>query len=195
MIEANFMENNIDIKVGIQILSEATKIGFRLSCDSHTGSLLRTLSASKSKGRFLELGTGVGISTAWILAGMDSQSTLTTVELDEKLQGVAKKYLSVDERVEFYLGDASEYIEKSYNQRFDFIFADTYPGKYTNLNETLELLNIGGLYIIDDLLPVDENDDDPKMEGLVKRLETRSDLIITKINWSTGLIIATKISC
>ncbi|MGO4495700.1 O-methyltransferase [Paenibacillus sp. 2RAB27] len=194
MIKTKFMENNLENSVVTQILIEANDIGFNLSCDSHTGSLLMTLAASKRNGRFLELGTGVGSSTAYILAGMDSKSSLITVEFDEKLQDIAKKYLSVDERVQFYLGDAGEYITKTYDQRFDIIFADTYPGKYTYLNETLELLNIGGLYVIDDLLPVDEDDDDPKMEELVRSLENRLDLIITKLNWSTGLIIATKIS-
>ncbi len=37
---------------------------FDMPSDRHTGSLLRTLAASKPDGRLLELGTGTGLSTA-----------------------------------------------------------------------------------------------------------------------------------
>jgi predicted O-methyltransferase YrrM len=36
---------------------------------------------------------------------------------------------------------------------FDLVFADTWPGKYTNLTEALGLVAVGGLYVIDDMLP------------------------------------------
>jgi hypothetical protein len=39
-----------------------------------TGLFLRTLAASKPAGRFLELGTGTGVATAWLLDGMDHAS-------------------------------------------------------------------------------------------------------------------------
>jgi hypothetical protein len=44
--------------------------GFTMASDSQTCSLLRTLAASKPAGRFLELGTGTGLSTSWILDDM-----------------------------------------------------------------------------------------------------------------------------
>jgi predicted O-methyltransferase YrrM len=46
------------------------------------GALLRTLVASKPAGRFLELGTGTGVATTWMLDGMDPASALTTVDTD-----------------------------------------------------------------------------------------------------------------
>ena len=56
--------------------------GFTMASDPLTGSLLRTLAASKPGGRLLELGTGTGLSTAWILDGMDTAATLTSVDND-----------------------------------------------------------------------------------------------------------------
>jgi len=44
--------------------------------------MLRTLAASKPGGRFLELGTGTGIATAWLLEGMDERSTLISIDND-----------------------------------------------------------------------------------------------------------------
>lgn len=55
---------------------ETKAIGFPMASDSWTGALLRTLAASKPRGALLELGTGTGLATAWLLDGMDSESTL-----------------------------------------------------------------------------------------------------------------------
>ena len=78
---------------------------------------------------------------------------------------------------------------------FDFIFADMRPGKFELLEETLALLAPGGLYIVDDLLFLTSWEEQHPLlvQHLVARLEQRPDLRITKLNWSTGLIVATKI--
>lgn len=177
------------------IEKDAKEAGFTMSCDNETATLLRTLAASKRNNKFLELGTGAGLSTSWILDGMTGDSTLITVELDEALHKIAKKHLKNDGRVEFVTSDGESFVKSIENQKFDFIFADTWPGKFLVLDETLELLNTGGLYIIDDLLPQPNwpEGHDEKVKNLIDYLDSRSDLSIAKLNWSTGLIIATKI--
>ena len=87
------------------IQSDTDAIGFQLASERKTGSLLRALAASKPRGRFLELGTGTGVGTAWLLAGMDRHSRLVSVETDPEVQRVAKRNLSHDTRVTFHLGD------------------------------------------------------------------------------------------
>jgi len=55
----------IDPPIALEaILHETIDIGFSMASESQTGSLLRTLVASKPGGRFLELGTGTGVATA-----------------------------------------------------------------------------------------------------------------------------------
>jgi hypothetical protein len=68
------------------------------------------------------------------------------------------------------------------------------PGKYDLFDETIELLKTGGLYIIDDMLPqpnwpVGHKN---KVEKFIKQIESRNDLSLTKIGWSTGIIIVSK---
>ena len=53
-----------------QLERESEAIGFRLASEARTGTLLRTLAASKPAGALLELGTGTGVGTAWLLDGM-----------------------------------------------------------------------------------------------------------------------------
>jgi len=179
-----------------QIFEETKKIKFNQLSDLKAGSLLSTLSASKPKGSFLELGTGSGLSTAWILQGMDANSTLKTVETDDILVNIAKQYLGHDKRVEFILGKGEDLISSIKQNSIDFIFADTWPGKYNHLDETLSLLKVGGVYIIDDMLPQDNwpEGHSKKVNTLVKHLESRDDFLLTKLCWSTGIIICTKIA-
>jgi predicted O-methyltransferase YrrM len=55
-----------------QQINSATKAsGFDMASDVLTCSLLKTLAATKPSGKFLELGTGTGLSTSWILDGLD----------------------------------------------------------------------------------------------------------------------------
>jgi len=184
-----------DIPERYKRIKEATdEMHFNMASDVYTGSLLKTLAASKPGGRLLELGTGTGLATAWIVAGLDEKSSLVTVENNELLIEVARKNIS-DGRVEFVLTDGYEWIKNYKGEKFDLIFADAMPGKYDLFDETISLLNTGGLYIIDDMLPQPNwpEGHDKKVENFLTRLEHNSELTITKLNWSTGLVIGVKI--
>lgn len=165
-----------------------------MACDARTGALLRTLAALRPGGRILELGTGVGTSTAWLLAGMDRQSRLTTVDNSAECIAVARKWLGDDARVAIYEADGGEFLKSLRGESFDLIFADTWPGKYLQLEDALDLLADGGLYVIDDMLPQANwpEGHDLKVAALIAHLEERSDLLITKLNWSSGIILVTK---
>lgn len=180
------------------IEGETKTIGFQMASDLWTGGLLRTLAASKPRGTFLELGTGTGMATAWLLDGMDSESTLLTVDNDEGALAVARRHLGKDPRATFAVSDGASYLSDLLSQRrtFDLVFADAWPGKYTHLDEALELVRIGGLYIVDDMLPQPNWPEGhaPKVARLVETLASRRDLEISTLNWSTGIIVAAKLA-
>jgi predicted O-methyltransferase YrrM len=177
-----------------QIMSETARLNFTMASDLLTGCLLRTFAATKTAGRLLELGTGTGVATAWILDGMDTEARLVSVEIDEANLEVAKQFLGDDLRVTFIRADGGEWLRRAGPEQFDLVFADSWPGKYTHLDETLRLLKRGGLYVVDDMLPQPNWPDGhaQRAEELISVLENRDDLIITKLNWSTGIIIGTK---
>jgi len=176
-------------------IEEATKAsGFDMASDVLTCSLLRTLAASKPAGSFLELGTGTGLSTSWILDGLDKESTLISVDNDDNLLNIAKAFLETDSRLNLISSDGGDWIENNRNIKFDYIFADTWHGKYLLLDEVIAMLNIGGLYIIDDMLrqPNWPEGHQEKAIKLIKDLESRDDLHITKQVWATGIVIGVK---
>jgi len=62
---------------------------------------------------------------------------------------------------------------------FDLIYADAWPGKFTHLDRALSLLNRGGIYFIDDLLPQPNWPEGhaPRVPALIEDLERRSGFV------------------
>jgi len=181
----------------LDAIERATReIGFSLASDRATGALLRTLAASKPAGQLLEIGTGTGVATAWILDGMDARATLRSVDTDEAVQAVARRHLGGDTRARFVLEDGGAWLTRHAAQaaRFDLVFADAWPGKYSHLEPALSLLAPGGLYVIDDMLPQPNwpPDHAPRVAALLEALGLRSDLVVSPLDWSTGVVVATR---
>jgi len=184
-----------NIPMQYENIAEATRaIDFNMASDMQTGSLLKTLAASKPSGRILELGTGTGLATSWIIDGMDRESRLITIENNELLIDIARRALN-DTRVEFVLADGYEWLQRYSGEKFDVVFADAMPGKYELFEETIGLVRPGGFYMIDDMLPQSNWPEGHanKVERFIEELDKRNDIILTKLNWSTGIIIVTKI--
>lgn len=168
--------------------------GFTMPSDIKTCSLLRTLAASKPSGKFLELGTGTGLATSWLLDGMDLSSTLISIDIDENLLEIASSFLGGDQRLQLIPTDGEKWVMNNRNARFDYIFADTWHGKYLLLNEVLEMVKPGGFYIIDDMIPQPNWPDGhhEKAANLLTYLDQRPDFIITKQSWASGIVVAVK---
>lgn len=169
-------------------------LGFGMASDLLIGPFLRTLVGSKPAGHFLELGTGIGLSLIWMIDGLSEDASLITIDNDNQLTEIVREQLGDDSRVEFVCADGSSWLKEYTEPLFDLIFADAWPGKYNDLDITPDLLKAGGLYIIDDMRE-QENWPEGHVErasDLVEYLETRDDLHLAKMDWSTGVIMASK---
>jgi len=181
-------------KIHTEITRKSEEIGFTMPSDLYVGSFLKTLIASKPNGNFLEIGTGIGLSLSWMIEGMDADSKLISIDNDQELISIASSYFGDDDRVEVVCKDGADWIKEYSGAKFDLIFADAWPGKYSEIDEVLNLINVGGFYIIDDMTkqpnwPAGHEDN---VIELTAYLEQRKDLQLTKMNWSTGLIMAVK---
>ena len=175
------------------ILNDTHTLGFNMASEVKVGALLAVLAASKPGGRLLELGTGTGHGTAWLLSGMDSGATLDTVDTDPDVVAVAQRHLGADGRVTFHVMDGAEFLLKS-TSRFDLIYADAWPGKYSQLDEALSLLRPGGIYVIDDLLPQSNWPDGhaAKVPVLIDDIERREEFMAVRIAWASGLMLVVR---
>lgn len=176
------------------ILADAEALGFVMASEPKVGAFLAVLAASKPGGRLLELGTGTGHGTAWMLVGMDAAATLDTVDNDAAVVAVAQRHLGGDRRVTFHVADGAEFIKQSTPGRYDFIYADAWPGKFSHLDEALTLLNVGGIYLIDDLLPQPNWPEGhaPKVPVLIDDIERREGFVTVRLAWGSGLMLVVR---
>jgi predicted O-methyltransferase YrrM len=176
------------------ILDETAVLGFNMVSEQKVGALLAALAASKPGGRFLELGTGTGHGTAWLLSGMDPTSSLDTVDTDSAVVAVARQHLQSDRRVTFHVVDGAEFLRQASRAQYDLIYADAWPGKFSHLDDALALLRTGGMYVIDDLLPQPNWPDGhaAKVPVLIADLERRSDFITVRLAWASGMMIVVR---
>jgi predicted O-methyltransferase YrrM len=186
------IQNTPSIYPLIQAKSEA--IGFTMPSDIYIGTLLKALVGSKPFGNFLELGTGIGLSLAWMVDGMDDSSQLVSIDNDPKLTKIVSEWFGLDHRISILCEDGGTWIKNYLGESFDLIFADAWPGKYSELDETLALLKIGGIYVIDDMNPQPNWPEGhaEKAEKLMGILESKPNFHLVKMDWSTGVILMTR---
>ncbi|KRA57761.1 methyltransferase [Caulobacter sp. Root655] len=177
-----------------EIDARSRALGFDMPSEAGTGAMLRLLAASKPSGRLLELGTGTGLATAWLLDGMGPGATLVSLDNDARVQAVARAALDDDSRVTFVAGDGLDYVRSQAPASFDLIFADAWPGKYDGLDETLALLRPGGLYVVDDMSrqPNWPEGHQPRVDVLTARLKSHPDLATVALDWASGLVIVAR---
>jgi predicted O-methyltransferase YrrM len=178
------------------ILAATEVLNFGMASEPRTGALLRTLAASKPGGRMLELGTGTGIATSWLLSGMDAASALISVDTDQKVQAVAQERLGHDSRLTLVTEDGEVFLRRQPAQSFDLVFADAMPGKYQALDDALAVIRPGGFYVIDDMLPQPNWPEGhaERVPILMRRLASSSELRVVPLVWATGVVIAVKTS-
>jgi predicted O-methyltransferase YrrM len=110
---------------------------------------------------------------------MDHSSHLDSVDNDALVQAIAKRHLGNDRRVSFHLEDGADFLRRQPVGGYDFIYADSWPGKFTDLDAALALVRVGGFYFIDDLLPQSNWPEGhaPQVPLLVDDLMNRKSLV------------------
>jgi predicted O-methyltransferase YrrM len=174
--------------------AETRTRGFAMASEPKTCALLRTLAATKPGGALLELGTGTGVGTSWLLSGMDAHARLVSIDNDPGVAEVARRHLSGDPRVTFLVQDAAGWLAAQPDSCFDLVFADAWVGKYSHLDDALRLVKPGGLYVVDDMLPQANWPENHALnvDRLVAELEVRPSFALTKLNWSSGIVIVVR---
>ena len=136
-----------------QALARARQHGFAMSCEPAVGQLLAVLAAHLPAGaRVLELGTGTGVGTAWIVSGLLPRTDVSVVSV-EKDPATAATAASGDwpPFADLRCRDALEALGAG--ETFDLIFADAPGGKWEGLDRTIAALGPHGLLVVDDMTP------------------------------------------
>jgi len=189
----NYDTISLDPPTALTSIERDTKdSGFDMPSVRETGALLRYLGAAKPRARVLELGTGTGLATCWLLDGLDRDSSLTTIDNDEEVLRTARRHIGNDSRLTILNEDAEFYLEKTSEDEFDIIFADAWPGKFSHLDQALSRLAQGGLYVVDDLLPQSNWPDNHagRVPIFIEALKSKPELSVEYREWASGILIA-----
>jgi predicted O-methyltransferase YrrM len=177
-----------------QALARAQRRDFGYSCEDPVGPLLAALAAAVPPGgRILELGTGAGVGTAWLLSGLRERTDVTvrTVEQDPELAAEAR-YSGWPTWVEVFAGDAESVVREL--GEHDLIFADAPGGKWTGLEHTLDAVSPGGVLVVDDMDT--SRYPDPEHRAAVDRVwRTIADdrrFVSVAVPAGSGIVVATR---
>ena len=144
----------------------------RMLSGHYQGRLLSLLSKMINPKNILEIGTYTGYSALCLAEGLKSDGILHTIDINEELFDLQKKYFEASdykEQIKQHLGDAIEIIP-SLQEKFDLVFIDADKPNYPKYFELImEKLNPGGIIISDNVLwsgkvvePVKEDDESTK---------------------------------
>jgi predicted O-methyltransferase YrrM len=172
----------------------AGSAGFDRSCGRAVGGLLAVLAAHVPPGgRVLELGTGAGVGTAWIVSGLLPRTdvTVTTVELDPQTAELAAQG-SWPGFVDLRLGDALDVLSEG--GAFDLIFADAPGGKSKGLDLTISALSPRGLLVVDDMTPMAQwpAEQHAKQAGVRRALLSSPLLTAVELGHGSGVILCAR---
>ena len=121
------------------------------------GRLLEMLVRMMRPRRVLEIGTFTGYSALCIAAGMDEDTELHTIEVDDELESIASSFFERSEhrdKIHQHIGSALD-IAPRLGGIFDLVFIDgdkrEYKAYYNMLMDT-PLVESGSIFIADNIL-------------------------------------------
>ena len=116
---------------------------------------IKEILENENPNRILEIGTAVGYSASQFARYTDEKCKIDTIEIDEERAKEAKeniKKIGFEDRINVIVGNAVDIIPTLTN-KYDIVFIDAAKGKYPIfLEESLKLLNRGGLILADNIL-------------------------------------------
>lgn len=117
------------------------------------GETLRFIVGQLQPKKILELGTGMGYSTVWMLSGLEDVH-ITTIERNEKLVNTSIElvtpHLLKTQKVEFLKMGCVEYLQNNDLSEFDLFFIDCDKIFYPEILELLKPLKKHGVSLLFD---------------------------------------------
>ncbi|MGO9602251.1 MAG: O-methyltransferase [Candidatus Binataceae bacterium] len=172
----------------------AVLANFTMACEDGVGRLLAVQAAHlPSSSRVLEIGTGVGVGTAWIAVGLNGRADVevVSVESDRRLSEAARAW-PWPAHVHLETADAAQALKTL--GTFDLIFADASPFKFQHVAELVNALRPGGMIIFDDMKDDRARDASTitPQEALRREVLEHPDLVALELEWSSGLLMASR---
>jgi predicted O-methyltransferase YrrM len=177
----------------------AADLGGTEPVDPAVGATLRFLASAVGARATVEIGTGCGSSGIWLLRGMRTGSTLTSVDIEPEYQRMARKAFTqagfAQNQCRLILGRALDVLPRLSDGAYDMIFCDSDAGDYPDyLTAALRLLRPGGVVAFNDALPPGADPDDYDVRhgtaDLAQQMRGDDRLVPVLVPLGNGLLAA-----
>ena len=168
------------------------------------GAALRFLAAVLDARAVVEIGTGTGVSSLWLLRGMRADGVLTTVDIEAEHQRLAKQSFSEAgvpaQRARTISGSALDVLPRLTDGHYDLVFCDGDKAEYgAYLKEALRLLRPGGVVAFDNALwhdrvadPSQRDEETVAIRELGREIAENDSLVSVLLPVGDGLLAAKK---
>jgi predicted O-methyltransferase YrrM len=189
------------------VLATARAKGDELGCvpvRPGAGAALRLLAATVGARAVVEVGTGAGVASVWLLRGMRPDGVLTTVDVEPEHQRAARETLTEAgipaNRVRLISGRALEVLPRLSDGGYDLVFVDADKAEYPDyLEQALRLLRPGGVVAFDNALwhgkvadPAARDEETTAIRELGRTVRDDERLVAGLLPCGDGLLCAVK---
>ena len=162
--------------------------------------LARTMRASTA----VEIGTGAGVSTTYLLRGMAPGGVVTSIDVEPEHHKAARRTLTAagfaPERARLITGRALDVLPRLTDGGYDIVFIDARKSEYpAYLQHALRLLRAGGLLLIDNALwhgrvadPAQRDQDTTAVRETLKAVREDESLTLALLTAGDGVLAAVK---
>jgi predicted O-methyltransferase YrrM len=168
------------------------------------GSMLRLLAAAGSAKSVVEIGTGTGVSGVWLLRGMRPDGVLTTIDVENEHQRIARRIFVeagfAPSRTRIITGRALDVLPRLADGVYDLVFVDADATEFgACADAALRLLRCGGVLIVNGALaggrigdPAARDSDTVTIRDTLRTVRESEDWIPALIPAGAGLLTAVK---
>lgn len=171
---------------------------------SGTGALLRTLAATRDARSVMEIGTGAGVSSLWLLEGMNPDGVLTTIDSEGEFQRAArtsfKKAGIASHRSRFINDRALDVLPRMADDAYDMVVIDG-PAEETPhyLDHAARMLRRQGILVVTNALwfgavanPAKRDMDTVIMREMTRALLESEQFVVSLLPVGEGVEVAVR---
>lgn len=121
------------------------------------GSALRFLATTLTARAVVEVGTGAGVSSLYLLNGMATDGVLTSIDIEPEYHRAAREAFAdgkfAPSRARLIVGRAVEVLPRLTSGGYDLVFVDATRAEYPRYYEQgVDLLRLGGVIVFNGIL-------------------------------------------
>lgn len=169
------------------------------------GATLRLLASITAAKNVAEIGTGAGVSGLYLLAGMQPDGILTTIDIEGEHQRAAKEAFAeagiAVGRYRLINGSAPEVLPRLRDEAYDVVFVDADKSTYSMyFEQAVRLLRRGGVVAFDNALwhdrvadPAQRDHETTVLRELGKAVRDDARMVSVLLPVGDGLLVAAKL--